>query len=98
MTLQLALNFGFLPVVPPRLQRLEPWLYDRATPVGGNEIERLFRRLKGFRCIFSVLRQIRQTEWGFPCFLYFALIVEVLRHLFNLKSEVEACDSSFLGT
>ena len=29
-TLQLALDFGFLPVVPPRPQRLEPWQYDKA--------------------------------------------------------------------
>jgi hypothetical protein len=86
MTLQLALNFGFLPVVPPRLQRLEPWLYDRATPRRGNEIERLFHRLKGFRCIFSALRQIRQTGCGFSCFLYFALIVEALRHLFSVNT------------
>jgi hypothetical protein len=27
-TLQLALDFGFIPVVPPRPQRLEPWQYD----------------------------------------------------------------------
>src|SRR5664280_3168143 len=28
-TLQLALDFGFLPVVPPRPNRLKPWQYDK---------------------------------------------------------------------
>ena len=48
-TLQLALDFGFIPVVPPRHNRLEPWQYDNAMYRRRNEIERLFRRLKGFR-------------------------------------------------
>ena len=29
-TRQLALDFGFIPVVPPKSNRLEPWEYDRA--------------------------------------------------------------------
>ena len=33
--------------------RLDPWQYDRAMYRKRNEIERLFRRLKGFRRIFS---------------------------------------------
>jgi transposase len=52
-TRQLALDFGFIPVVPPKSNRLEPWLYDKAMYRKRNEIERLFRRLKGFRRIFS---------------------------------------------
>ena len=58
-TLQLALDFGFIPVVPPRPNRLEPWQYDKAMYRRRNEIERLFRRLKGFRRIFFALRQTR---------------------------------------
>jgi transposase len=41
-TRQLALNFGFIPVVPPKSNRLEPWQYDRAMYRKRNEIERLF--------------------------------------------------------
>jgi transposase len=52
-TLQLALELGFKPVVPPRPHRLSPWEYDRAMYRKRNEVERLFRRLKGFRRIFS---------------------------------------------
>ena len=51
--LQLALELGFKPVVPPRPHRLSPWEYDRAMYRKRNEVERLFRRLKGFRRIFS---------------------------------------------
>lgn len=52
-TRQLALELGYIPVVPPKTNRLEPWEYDRAMYKKRNEIERLFRRLKGFRRIFS---------------------------------------------
>jgi transposase len=75
-TLQLALDLGFLPVVPPRPNRLEPWQYDRALYRKRNEIERLFRRLKGFRRIFS---RFDKLDVVFLAFIYFALIVEGLR-------------------
>ena len=75
-TLQLALDFGFLPVVPPRPNRLQPWQYDRALYRKRNEIERLFRRLKGFRRIFS---RFDKLDVVFLAFIYFALIVEGLR-------------------
>ncbi len=40
-TLQLALDFGFLPVVLPRSNRLQPWQYDKAMYRKRNEIETL---------------------------------------------------------
>ena len=82
-TLQLALDFGFLPVVPPRPQRLEPWQYDKAMYRRRNEIERLFRRLKGFRRIFS---RFDKLDLVFLAFLYFALIVEALRYLVSVNT------------
>ncbi len=51
-TRQLALDLGFIPVVPPP-NRVDPWEYDREMYKRRNEVERLFRRLKGFRRIFS---------------------------------------------
>ena len=75
-TRQLALDFGFIPVVPPKSNRLEPWQYDKAMYRKRNEIERLFRRLKGFRRIFS---RFEKLDVVFTAFLYFALIVEALR-------------------
>ena len=75
-TLQLALDFGYLPVVPPRHNRLLPWQYDKALYRKRNEVERLFRRLKGFRRIFS---RFDKLDVVFLAFLNFALIVEALR-------------------
>ena len=75
-TRQLALDFGFIPVVPPKSNRLEPWQYDKALYRKRNEVERLFRRLKGFRRIFSRFDKLAVLFLGF---LNFALIVEALR-------------------
>jgi len=88
-TLQLALDFGYIPVVPPKSNRLQPWQYDKAMYRKRNEIERLFRpsallrvvslsnhRLQGFRRIFS---RFDKLDVVFLAFLTFALIVEALR-------------------
>jgi transposase len=75
-TRQLVLDLGMIPVVPPKSNRIEPWEYDRALYKKRNEIERLFRRLKGFRRIFSRFEKLDVLFLGF---LYFALIVEALR-------------------
>ena len=75
-TRQLALELGFIPVVPPKSNRIEPWEYDKAMYRRRNEIERLFRRLKGFRRIFS---RFEKLDVMFIAFIHFALIVEAFR-------------------
>ena len=75
-TRQLALDLGFIPVVPPKSNRIEPWEYDREMYKRRNEIERLFRRLKGFRRIFS---RFEKLDVMFMAFIHFALIIEALR-------------------
>jgi len=75
-TRQLALDFGFIPVVPPKTNRLEPWQYDKALDRKRNEVERLFRRLKVFRRICSRFDKLDVLFFGF---LNFALIAEALR-------------------
>ena len=50
-TWQLALDLGMDPEVPPKANRLVKWDYDRTTYKPRNEVERLFRRLKGYRGI-----------------------------------------------
>lgn len=75
-TRQLALDFGFIPVVPPKSTRVEPWRFKKALYRKRNEIERLFRRLKGFRRIFS---RFDKLDLVFIAFIYFALVVEALR-------------------
>jgi transposase len=71
-TRQLVLDLGMVRVVPPKSNRIEPWEYDRALSKKRNEIDRLLRRLKSFRRIFS-------RDVLFIGFLNFALIVEALR-------------------
>ena len=75
-TRQLALELGFIPVVPPLATRVTPWSYSKAWYRRRNEIERLFRRLKGFRRIFS---RFDKLDVMFSAFLCFALVVEALR-------------------
>ena len=75
-TRQLALMLGFDPVVPPRKTRLDPWEYDRQMYKRRNEVERLFRRLKGFRRIFSRFEKLDVIFLGF---VVFALIFDALR-------------------
>ena len=75
-TRQLALGLGFEPVVPPLKTRREPWLYNRELYKRRNEIERLFRRLKGFRRIFSRFEKLDALFLGF---IHFALIYDAVR-------------------
>ena len=75
-TRQLVLDLGMIPVVPPKSTRVQPWDYDRALYKKRNEIERLFRRLKGFRRIFSRFEKLDVIFLGFICF---AFIIEALR-------------------
>ena len=74
-TRQLVLELGFTPVVPPLQTRRDSWAYDRFIYRRRNEIERLYRRLKGFRGIFSRFDKLDVT---FTAFIHFALIVEAL--------------------
>ena len=75
-TRQLALDLGCAPIVPPSPQRIDPWDYDREMYKRRNEIERLFRRLKGFRRIFSRFEKLDAIFLGF---ILFMLIVDALR-------------------
>ncbi len=73
---QLALDLGFVPVVPPMKTRIEPWEYDREMYKRRNEVERLFRRLKGYRRIFS---RFEKLDLMFLGFISFVLVADGLR-------------------
>ena len=75
-TRQLAMNLGFAPVVPPLKTRVAPWQYDRELYKRRNEVERLFRRLKGFRRVFSRFDKLDALYMGF---ILSALIYDALR-------------------
>jgi transposase len=49
----LVAQAGFTPVVPPKNTRKQPWNYDKKLYKRRNEVERLFRKIKGFRRIFT---------------------------------------------
>ncbi|MEP6890400.1 MAG: IS5 family transposase [Nitrospirota bacterium] len=75
-TRQLAVELGYVPVVPPQHNRRTPWEYDRALYTRRNESERLFRRLKGVRRIFT---RFEKLDVMFVACINFALIVDGLR-------------------
>ncbi len=75
-TRQLAMDLGFAPAVPPKINRIHPWSYNKQLYRRRNEIERLFRRLKGFRRVFS---RYDKLDVMFAAFIHFALIAEALR-------------------
>jgi len=62
-TRQLVLALQMVPVVPPKSNRVHPWRYDRALYKKRNEIERLFRRLKGLP---QDLLPVRETRLRLP--------------------------------
>jgi transposase len=74
-TRQLVLDLGMTPVVPPNARRHSPWEYDRELYKKRNEVERLFRRLKGFRRIFS---RFDKLDVVFMFFIHFALVFDAL--------------------
>jgi transposase len=75
-TTRLGRELGFSPVVPPNPNRLEPWEYDKELYKRRNEVERLFRRLKGFRRVFTRFDKLARMYFAF---VVFALIVLALK-------------------
>jgi transposase len=75
-TRQLARDLGYTPVVPPHPRRRKPWTYDRELYKPRNVVERLFRRLKGYRRVFTRYEKLDVMYLGM---VTFALIVEALR-------------------
>jgi transposase len=74
-TRQLVLELGLEPVVPPKSNRINPWEYNKTLYKKRNEVERLFRRLKGFRRIFS---RFEKLDIMFTTFIQFALIIDMI--------------------
>lgn len=75
-TRHLALDLGFVPVVPPMKMRIEPWEYDREMYKRHNEVERLFRRLKDYCRNFS---RFEKLDLMFLGFVSFVLVTDGLR-------------------
>jgi len=83
----LAAENGFEPVCPPNPKRKEPWEYDSAGGCGPqtlykrrNEVERLFRRVKENRRIFTRYDKLDVMYMGFNVL---AFAIEFLRICVN---------------
>ena len=75
-TQELAQHLGFVPVVPSNPKRSRPHKLDKALYRRRNEVERMFRRLKAWRRVFT---RYDKTDVVFAAFITVALIAEVLR-------------------
>jgi transposase len=71
-----AKELNYIPVVPPKSNRKEPWQYNKELYKNRNVIERFFRRLKEFRRIFTRYDKLDSIFIGF---LYFGLIVIMIK-------------------
>lgn len=74
-TRQLAVDLNYEPIVPPKSNRREPWEYDTELYKRRNVVERLFRRLKEFRKVFTRYDKLDVVFLGF---IYFSLAVIAL--------------------
>ena len=74
-TRALAPELGYVPVVPPKSNRKNPWDYDKQLYKQRNQVERLFRRIKRFRRIFT---RYDKLDVIFLSFVYFAFIFDAL--------------------
>ena len=58
-------KLGYVPVVPPKINRKNPWKYDKEMYKKRNVVERLFRKLKEFRRIFTRYDKLDIVFLGF---------------------------------
>jgi len=70
-----VLEFGCIPIVPPKKNRREKWDYDKELYKRRNTVERFFLRLKRFRRIFT---RYDKLDLMFCNFIYFVLIIDIL--------------------
>ena len=82
-TRQLASGLGYSVVVPPRKSRKVAWEYDEELYKRRNEVERLFRRMKGFRRIFTRYDKLDELYIGF---ILFGTIFDALRSVNRPKN------------
>ena len=75
-TRQPAVALGYTPPIPPKSSRRDPWDFNRDIYKRRNEIERLFRRLKSYRPVFT---RYNKLDVIFLAFITLALIHNTLK-------------------
>jgi transposase len=78
-------DIGYFPVVPPKTNHKEPWEYDKELCKQRNVVERLFRRIKEFRKIFTRYDKLDVVYMGFLFCYYMEQIVSTRRSLARQK-------------
>lgn len=73
VTRALALELGYISVLPPKSNRKNPRSYDKQLHKQRNQVEKLFCRIKRFFCIFT---RYDKLDTVFSDFIYFSLIVD----------------------
>ena len=71
-TRETARGNGLDPIVPPKSNRKDPWEYDKELYKRRNVVERLFRRIKEFRRIFTRYDKLDEV---FLAYIHFAFSV-----------------------
>jgi len=71
-----AKNLGYKLCIPPKSNRKEPWEYDVELYKRRNEVERIFRRVKEYRRVFTRYDKLDLMYMGF---VMLGFIVEALR-------------------
>jgi transposase len=74
-TRTLAFELGYNPVVPPKSNRKNPRPYSKVLYRMRNQVERLFRRIKQFRRIFT---RYDKLDSVFLFFVFFALVYKTI--------------------
>lgn len=74
-TRNLVTQMGYIPVVPPKRNRKNPWEYGKTLYKSRNRVERLFRRIKRFCRIFT---RYDKLDIMFVTFIFLALVADAL--------------------
>ena len=78
---EFAAKQGFIPVVPPKNNRKNPWEYDKKLYKSRNEIERFFLRIKRFRKVFTRYDKLDKIYMGV---IIMALIFDAIANVNTL--------------
>ena len=74
-TRNLAKTLGYNLCIPPLSTRKEPWEYNIELYKTRNKVERIFRRIKEYRRVFTRYDKLDVIYLGF---IFFAFIIEAL--------------------
>jgi hypothetical protein len=85
-TRETAEKLGYIPIVPPKINRQNTWKYDKELYNKQNVIQRLFRRLKEFRRIFTRQDKLDNVFLGLSYIGLALMIIKDCKHYIIQKS------------